>query len=273
LLPVVAPPNVPLIGFTALNVPEAMAWVMCVDCSLADDESVSASPDPSNTFQKTAPVTLVDWLDCPSLFQFVPVPTLTVGAPSNAAHTNTRSPTAALAGMAMACEVALLPCRPVIRPLTAGKPAPADGLTDDDGVGLTDDDGDVEALGLVDGLVDEDGLTDALGLTDGETDEDGETLGLTLGLTLELFPADGDGLDEGLMEADALELGDTLADGLTLGLDSVVASVTRSARLSWTPCGWISIPLKPDPDANPAGGVMAMPAASTTSVPFLKNRA
>lgn len=90
----------------------------------------------------------------------------------------------------------------------AGKPEPADGETEDDG--LIEDDG----LRLALGDVDEDGdwlrltlgLSEALELLEGDTDADGETDGeaLLLGLVLALGETDG------LVDED----GDTEALGL-----------------------------------------------------------
>jgi hypothetical protein len=92
---------------------------------------------------------------------------LIVGLSSTAKITDSRSPPT-WAGSVIVCVVVLEPSTPARTPNTDGKPAPADGLTEDDGL----------TLGLVelDGLTELDGERDELGDTLGDVLLDGETL-------------------------------------------------------------------------------------------------
>lgn len=152
-----------------------MAYAMCDDCSPDAVVSVSVMPDPVACSARTVPRTVEPLSAVPTWLHpddELPVLIDTAVLPSLEKTTTSQSP-AWCAGSVMGCDVtSLVPVRPVERPTTAGKPAPALGLTDADG--LTEADG--LMLGDVLGLTLADGLRLALGdwEADGESDDDGD---------------------------------------------------------------------------------------------------
>jgi hypothetical protein len=90
---------------------------------------------------------------------------LIVGLSSTAKITVSRSPPTWV-GRVIVCVVVFDPSVPALTPSTDGKPAPADGDTEDDG----DTDGET----LEDGEFEDDGERDELGDTLGDTEADGD---------------------------------------------------------------------------------------------------